>query len=711
MNWLITHKPSYDTDFIGLPKDLQERATAAKHDLATNPNTIRGNTIKPLKGWENVWRYRLGDYRLIYATAPNNPVVQLLAIGARDSVYERFNYEGWDAPDASVTFSPQLAEELAPQKAGLPEWMQHPEWFKQEEQKQQLPMKLTPTVLDRWLVPRDYQEALMRCLYEDDLMAAEVPPDVLGRVLDALWPPAAEKIAQQPDQVLFKPEDLEAYAAGTLRGFLLHLDENQQRFTDWALAGPTLVKGGPGSGKSTVALYRVRAALEHAQQSQSAPPEILFTTYTNALINFSQSLLEQLLGDTLGLKSGEKLPQSIRVTTVDKIVMWIARSSGRSFELAEEEQCREALHYARAALKPKALGDLDKLMLSSALQGLRDDYLLAEFDWIVEGQDCRDEAAYQAANRAGRAIPFNRQTRTAVWQLYSQYRDYLSQQERLTWGQLRQLALDEVSSGRFSRRWDTVIVDEAQDLTPAAIALCVELCRDPSGLFLTADANQSLYNRGFRWQNVHEQLKVVGRTRILRRNYRTTQDIAYAAAELLSEAEGADGDALQQEYMHNGLPPVIYAAESAADQASWLAAQLYQAARDLRLPLNAAAVLVPSNSLGKALADRIAEQGLPVRFMPSQQVNLEERCIKVMTLHAAKGLEFPIVAIAHVEADRLPRLNESADEQELQEHLEHERRLFYTGCTRAMRYLFVSYERWLPSPYLAYLSDERWLKF
>jgi superfamily I DNA/RNA helicase len=140
---------------------------------------------------------------------------------------------------------------------------------------------------------------------------------------------------------------------------------------------------------------------------------------------------------------------------------------------------------------------------------------------------------------------------------------------------------------------------------------------------------------------VHDQLKVVGRTRILRRNYRTTREIAHAAAELLSsDGGGTDPEVLQQEYIHTGLPPAIYAAENAADQAHWLAQQLHQAARDLRLPLNAAAVLVPSNSLGKALAGRISEQGLPARFMPSQKVDLTERCIKVMTLHAAKGLRW-----------------------------------------------------------------------
>jgi superfamily I DNA/RNA helicase len=96
--------------------------------------------------------------------------------------------------------------------------------------------------------------------------------------------------------------------------------------------------------------------------------------------------------------------------------------------------------------------------------------------------------------------------------------------------------------------------------------------------------------------------------------------------------------------------------------------------------------------------------------MSSNDVRLEERCVKVMTLHAAKGLEFPIVAIAHVEADRLPTEPGIADAQERQEHLHNQRRLFYVGCTRAMRYLFITHDRSLPSPFLDGLSDDRWLR-
>ncbi len=707
MTWHILHKPAYDTDFIDLPKDLQRQATRAHAELAQDPVTPRGNTIKKLKGWENLWRYRLGDYRLIYAVGKN--AVQLLAIGPRKDVYARFERKSHAEDGILPVFAPDLEAQLKPRENIL-EWQKHPEWMLPKREKprgEPLPRKLSPALLSKWLIPEDYHPALMRCRTDDELQAADVPDSVLGRVMDALWPPSVEKIAAQPDRVLVNPEDLERYAEGTLRTFLLHLDDKQRRYVDWALKGPTLVKGGPGSGKSTIALYRVRSVLEHAREVGEAVPEILFTTYTNPLINFSESLLRQLFG----LSAGEKLPTSIKITTVDKIVFRIVKQSGLKFDLAEEKELTEALHHARASVKPAEPGDLEQLMITRAIQDLRDDYLLEEFEWIIEGQNCRTEEDYLAANRAGRGIPFSRKTRRAVWKLYHAYRKYLLEDRtnhKLTWGILRQLALRLVQTGKFIPKWDNVIVDEAQDLTPAALALCVELCRDPAGIFLTADANQSLYNRGFSWKSVHTQLNLKGRTRILRRNYRSTRDLAEAARDVLAPTD-LDRQAAAQEYIHAGPPPAVYAANGAADQAQWLAQQIYLAAKDLHLPLNAAAVLVPSNSLGPTMARWLNENGLPAKYMKSKDVNLDERKVKVLTLHSAKGLEFPIVAIAHVEVDRLPKETRATDAQEVEEHLSGQRRLMYVGCTRAMRYLFVTYDRSLPSPFIQDLSEEHWM--
>ncbi|HIP73412.1 MAG TPA: hypothetical protein EYH05_18685 [Anaerolineae bacterium] len=73
-------------------------------------------------------------------------------------------------------------------------------------------------------------------------------------------------------------------------------------------------------------------------------------------------------------------------------------------------------------------------------------------------------------------------------------------------------------------------------------------------------------------------------------------------------------------------------------------------------------------------------------------------------------MEFPIVVLGHVEAGRLPRETSATDSEEVTAFLQNQRHLFYVGCTRAMRYLFVTYDRQLPSPFLADLTDEFWLR-
>ena len=63
--------------------------------------------------------------------------------------------------------------------------------------------------------------------------------------------------------------------------------------------------------------------------------------------------------------------------------------------------------------------------------------------------------------------------------------------------------------------------------------------------------------------------------------------------------------------------------------------------------------------------------------------------VSLMTLHSAKGLEFPMVFIIGLEEGLLPHRLSSEDEAELEE----ERRLFFVGITRTKQRLFISYVR------------------
>lgn len=75
----------------------------------------------------------------------------------------------------------------------------------------------------------------------------------------------------------------------------------------------------------------------------------------------------------------------------------------------------------------------------------------------------------------------------------------------------------------------------------------------------------------------------------------------------------------------------------------------------------------------------------------SQADNVDEAngCVNLMTLHAAKGLEFPNVFLCGLEEGLFPSRQSCGDDEKLEE----ERRLCYVGVTRAKKRLYLSYAR------------------
>jgi DNA helicase-2/ATP-dependent DNA helicase PcrA len=94
--------------------------------------------------------------------------------------------------------------------------------------------------------------------------------------------------------------------------------------------------------------------------------------------------------------------------------------------------------------------------------------------------------------------------------------------------------------------------------------------------------------------------------------------------------------------------------------------------------------------------------------------NLQEgqKAVSLMTLHSAKGLEFPVVFLVGLEQGLFPHSRSLQDPKALEE----ERRLCYVGITRAQEQLFLSHARqrrlWgdrepaIPSQFLAELPEE-----
>lgn len=94
------------------------------------------------------------------------------------------------------------------------------------------------------------------------------------------------------------------------------------------------------------------------------------------------------------------------------------------------------------------------------------------------------------------------------------------------------------------------------------------------------------------------------------------------------------------------------------------------------------------------------EQSLPVfadyllRFSDSVLYDHRAEAVTLSTLHAAKGLEFPLVFIAGMEEGLLPLApRQSMSASQCEAHFEEERRLFFVGMTRAITTLYLCRSR------------------
>ncbi len=73
-----------DRQLRSLRRPLQTRVAAAIETLASNP---RGAGAKPLAGLQDLWRIRVGAYRIVYAIEDDVLVVLVVKIGHRREVY------------------------------------------------------------------------------------------------------------------------------------------------------------------------------------------------------------------------------------------------------------------------------------------------------------------------------------------------------------------------------------------------------------------------------------------------------------------------------------------------------------------------------------------------------------------------------------------------------------------------------------------------
>lgn len=251
-------------------------------------------------------------------------------------------------------------------------------------------------------------------------------------------------------------------------------------------------------------------------------------------------------------------------------------------------------------------------------------------------------------------------------------------------GVIRGVDRGQIPSGQYQ----AVLIDEGHDFEPAWLKLAAQMV-DPetNSLLLLYDDAQSIYQRRraqqFSFKSVGIQAQ--GRTTILKINYRNTRQIlqtaSMVAADLLkSEDSGDDGVPLLRPVScgREGQEPLVVRLPSPRDEAIKIV-ELLSASHQEGHSWGDMTVICHRNEDMYRCAEVLRQRKLP-HEVRGKQGGFDPRAdtIKILTMHASKGLEFPVVALSGV--GRMP--GEGCDEVD-------EAKLFYVAATRATQRLFI----------------------
>jgi hypothetical protein len=527
---------------------------------------------------------------------------------------------------------------------------------------------------DRW------RRALNLLLYNSPDGDAAPVPEVGERVTDE---PAAgfdlaiaaalSDASSHREFVPVAAEDLATVLARPIEDWMVYLDPNQESLVRRQMSGPARVRGAAGTGKTVVALHRARRLAE-------AGKRVLVTTYVRNLPEVYKKLFSRFAPEAgsvqfsnvhrwaLGYLRRNDVHPTIDLTT-----------AGRAWSAA----CRHVL--------------TDDGVLKKA--GLTSGYLHDEVEWVIKGRAIAGLDDYLRLERSGRGTPLGAEQRRAVWQLYERYQQNLTDQGVSDFTDVLLRAAD-VAAASADKPFDCVIVDEAQDLTEAAMRLLSQVVDTtaPDSFLVVGDGQQAVYPGGFNLGGLGIQIR--GRSFVLTHNYRNTREIYELAAAVAEQAAFDDGGAQRESgrrvvrLSRHGVEPVLAGHDSEDDHDLGLCAAI-EAAVDAGTGSGDLAVLVPTNAMMRRYRERIAGLGLPAQDL-TEYSGEPNRYVKVGTYQRAKGLEFKHVFLPRLDPDGLREAKQpSEDDETYAERLDLTRRQLFVAMTRARDALWLG---WLGTP-------------
>ncbi len=549
-----------------------------------------------------------------------------------------------------------------------------------------------------------HKKALFSKISEEDILALGVPSDWIPKIKDAnedtifdylevLPAEAGEALLdlaygkkreksevqeaakesdpfQHPDslrrfKLVTNEVELEEALQAAWSKWSVFLHPTQRKLVEKEYKGPVRISGSAGTGKTVVAIHRAYYLAKKNQEDR-----ILLTSFSEILVeNLRQSFLRLATNEPL-------LCERVEFQTVEAIAKRLAKRYLPQTQVLTEVEIQN---------------QLDSAWVESPVPVLPKNLVFGEIRQVLLAWNLKEWQEYKSFHRMGRRSKLTESQKQSIWDFF--------QKVKCVWQETNSLSADELYFELAKRLdtethsvFDSVLLDEAQDLTPSQLRFVSSLTKAKENLFFTGDLGQRIFQIPFSWKSLGVEIR--GRSYTLRINYRTSEEIRRTADKLLDgEISDYDGNKESREStfsIFRGPNPEVelYGSIDEETEANsiWLKQLLEQS-----VSFGEILILVRSDDELSRVKVLLEKTNLP--FSVLEKEGFHSQKITITTMHFAKGLEFRAVLLLGCDSEILPssaRLAKASDEAELEEIYETERHLLYVACTRARDFLRIT---------------------
>jgi hypothetical protein len=479
-----------------------------------------------------------------------------------------------------------------------------------------------------------------------------------------------ESINNRRSFVVAEDKMLEEYLNGELSKWQLFLHPSQRKLVEGKFNGPVKVTGGGGTGKTVVALHRLKRLT--AVSDLTKP--VLFTTFTNALTTNLAGLIQKM----------DLVPGTYLLRNIDGL----ARELGKQYGLIDDTIKMLDMPGSKSAR------EVWDIILETRLTPFDAGFLEQEYQlvWLYNNIQSPDD--YYRVSRIGRGKALTRKQKMEFVELVKAYQEYKLQHRLIDRAELFNKLTDRIKLEE-KKPFSHVIADEVQDMSNVELRFLRTLVEEKENdLFLVGDPYQKIYARKINFAAAGINVRG-NRSKRLRINYRTTEEIKRIAISTIRAFSYDDFDGASESMdgylsLFHGERPAYRMFKSDAEEETYIIAAIKQ--------LKAAGEELSSIAIACRLREdmRVLKSALHrarLDYFDITDNTGHENGVQLSTFHSLKGLEFKTVFLAKVNKQTAPL--QIAGLSDMEEHdkelyIQSERSLMYVAMTRAISLLVIT---------------------